>query len=132
MGTDTEVVRDFIEAFARRDADALAGMVSEDFAFEPVSTEAAPRGVYRGPGGVRDYLRDIVETWRQFDVNVGAIEEIDGHVLVTGRLYARARNSSLVADDPAAFAWEVRDRKVVWGKVFLSESAARQAIASRG
>ena len=128
MEKDAALVERLLDAFGRRDADALAGMVADDFLFEPLSTEAAERHAYRGSEGMRSYLDDVDETWRQFDVRVGAVEEVDGHVLVTGRIYARARQSSLVADDPVAFAWKVVDGRARWGKVFLSEGAARQAI----
>jgi ketosteroid isomerase-like protein len=128
MGTDAALVERFLDAFARRDGDALAAMVADDFVFEPLSTEAAERDPYRGSDGMRSYLRDVAATWRQFDLSVGAVEEVDGHVLVTGRIYARARESSLVADDPVAFAWKVVNGRARWGKVFLSESAARRAI----
>ena len=87
----------------------------------------ATRGVYRGGEGMRTYLSDVGKTWRQFDVTVGAVEEVAGHVLVTGRVYARARATSLVADDPVAFAWPVVDGRVAWGRVFTSEAAAREA-----
>jgi ketosteroid isomerase-like protein len=109
----------------------VAAMVTDDFTFEPLSTEAATRGVYRGGEGMRTYLRDVGKTWRQFDVTVGAVEEVAGHVLVTGRVYARARATSLVADDPVAFAWRVVDGRVAWGRVFTSQAAAREAAQRR-
>jgi ketosteroid isomerase-like protein len=115
----------------RREGDAVAAMVTDDFTFEPLSTEAAARGLYRGGEGMRAYLRDVGETWRQFDVTVGAVEEVAGHVVVTGRVYARARATSLVADDPVAFAWRVVDGRVTWGKVFTSQAAAREGVQRR-
>lgn len=130
MGTDAAVVERILKAFTRRDADALAGLLAPDFVFEPVSTEAAARDPYLGPDGMRAYLVDLESTWRQFDVRVATVLEVGGHVLVTGRIYARARASSLVADDPAAFAWKVVDGKATWAKVFLSEAAARAAIGT--
>ena len=129
MGKDAALVERLLDAFARRDADALAGMVAEDCRFEPLSTEAADRGVYRGVEGMRSYVHDLAETWRQFDLSIGSVQEVNGHVLVTGRIYARARTSSLVADDPVTFAWKVVNGRASWGKVFLSEAAARQAIS---
>jgi ketosteroid isomerase-like protein len=131
MGKDAAVVSELLRALIRRDGDAVAGMVTDDFTFEPVSTEAAARGVYRGSAGVRTYLRDVGDTWRQFDLTVAAVEEVAGHVVVTGRVYARARATSLVADDPVAFAWRVLDGRVAWGRVFTSEGAAREAVQRR-
>jgi ketosteroid isomerase-like protein len=132
VGEDARVIQRFLRAFIRRDGDAVAELVTDDIAFEPLSTEAAARDVYRGREGVRTYLRDLGETWRQFDLTVDTVEEVGGHVLVTGRVYARARASSLVADDPIWFAWRVREGQVAWGKAFTSEAAAREAIASDG
>jgi ketosteroid isomerase-like protein len=130
VGKDAAVVHQLLDAFARRDADALAGMVTNDFLFEPLSTEPTERGAYRGVEGLRSYLRDLAETWRQFDLSIGSVEEVNGHVLVTGRIYARARHSSLVADDPIAFAWKVVHGRMRWGKVFPNEAAAREAIGA--
>jgi ketosteroid isomerase-like protein len=128
MGKDAALVERLLDAFARRDADALAEMVADDFLFEPLSSEAAERGPYHGGEGLRAYLHDLGGTWRQFDVSIGSVQEVNGHVLVTGRIYARARKSSLVADDPVAFAWRVVNGRASWGKVYLSEAAARGAI----
>jgi ketosteroid isomerase-like protein len=131
MGKDAAVVSELLRALMRRDGEAVAAMVTDDFTFEPLSTEVATRGVYRGGEGMRTYLSDVGKTWRQFDVTVGAVEEVAGHVLVTGRVYARARATSLVADDPVAFAWHVVDGRVAWGRVFTSQAAAREAAQRR-
>jgi ketosteroid isomerase-like protein len=130
MGTDAAVVERILEAFARRDPEAVAALVAPDFVFEPLSTEAAQRDPYLGPDGIRAYLVDLDATWRQFDLRIGTVVELDGHVLVTGRIYARARASSLVADDPVAFAWKVIEDRAAWGRAFLNEAAARAAIGA--
>jgi ketosteroid isomerase-like protein len=132
MPDDAATVRELLAAFDRRDAETVAALVDEDATFEPLSTEAAERGAYVGPDGIRAYLRDLDETWRQFDLSIGDVGEVEGHVLATGRIYARARHTSLVADDPVAFAWELHEGRVVWGRVFTGEASARAAIAERG
>jgi ketosteroid isomerase-like protein len=130
MGTDAAIVQRILDAFARRDAEALARFIGEGFVFEPLSTDAAERAPYQGPDGVRAYLADLDATWRQFDLRLGTVAEVGGHVLVTGRIYARARSSSLVADDPVAFVWKVVDDRATWGKASLSETTARAAIGA--
>src|SRR3954471_9553496 len=131
MRTGTAVVSDPPRALSGGDGKAGGPMATDDFACEPLSTEAAARGVYRGGEGMRTYLRDVEETWRQFDLTVAAVEEVAGYVLASGRVYARARTSNLVADDPVAFAWRVVDGRVAWGQVFTGEAAARAAIEGR-
>jgi ketosteroid isomerase-like protein len=73
MGKDAAVVSELLRALIRGDGDAVAAMVTDDFTFEPLSTEAATRGLYRGGEGMQTYLRDVGEAWRQFDVTVGAV-----------------------------------------------------------
>jgi ketosteroid isomerase-like protein len=131
MGQDADVVRALLSAVARGDADAVVELLAEDFSFEPLSTEAAERGVYVGGEGMRRYLRDLDETWRQFDLTIAAVHKVSGHVVATGRIYARARETSLVADDPVAFAFRLDRGRVAWGKAFTSEAAAREALVSR-
>jgi ketosteroid isomerase-like protein len=131
MGTEADVVRRLLAAFARRDADAVTALVARDGMFLPLSTEAAARGVYVGPAGVHAYLRDLADTWQQFDLTVERVEPVGEHVLATGRVYARARRTGLVADDPVAFAFAVRGGRMTWGQVFTNEAAARAAIATR-
>ena len=48
-------------------------------------------------------------------------------MVAIGRIYARQRG--FVADDPAAFVFKLRDSKVVWAKVYRSES---EALAAAG
>jgi ketosteroid isomerase-like protein len=129
MGKDVEVVGELLSAFSRDDADAMADLVAEDFTFEPLSTEAAERGVYRGAEGMRRYVRDLHETWKQFDLTIATVEEVSGGVVATGRIYARARTSSLVADNPVAFAFVVDQGRLAWGKAFPSEAAASAALS---
>ncbi len=131
MGKDADVVRQLLLAFARGDADAVVEVLAEDFSFEPLSTEAAERGLYLGGDGMRGYLHDLHDTWRQFDLAIAAVEEVSGHVVAVGRIYARARRTGLVADDPVAFAFRVDRGRVAWGKAFTSEAAAREALVSR-
>jgi ketosteroid isomerase-like protein len=72
MEKDAALVERLLDAFGRRDADALAGMVADDFLFEPCPRK---RPSVRLPWqrGMRSYLDDVAETWRQFDVRVGAV-----------------------------------------------------------
>src|SRR3954454_22962809 len=106
MDDDAAAVRELLAAFERRDADVLAAAMADEGVFEPLSTEAAPRGAYHGPEGMRACLRELDETGRQFDLSVANVQRAAGHVLATGGIYARARESSLVSDDPVAFVFE--------------------------
>ena len=94
---------------------------------EPLSTEVAPRTPYLGVGGLRRYLRDLDETWQEFDVTVEDLRAHGDHVVAVGRIHARREN--VVTDDQAGFAFKLRDGKVVWAKVYRSPD---EALAAAG
>ena len=84
-------------------------------------------GPYLGIDGLRRYLQDLDETWDTFDVTIENVRADDGeHVVAVGRV--QARQTDVVVDDPAGFAFRLRDSKVVWAKVYGSHDEALAAV----
>jgi ketosteroid isomerase-like protein len=123
---NVDVVTRLLEAFARRDADAMVELADEDILFEPAPTPAREYRTYMGHSGLRQYLKDVDETWDRLDVTVQEYRHAGDYVLVFGRIYA-ARGGS-VADDPATFVWRLEDGLVVWGKVFRNREEALETV----
>ena len=124
---NTRVVRDLFRAFAKRDVAQMMRLCDRGVMIEPLSTPVSRRSPYLGVDGLRRYLRDLDETWQKFEISV-AEQRADGdYVVALGRIYAQ--HEDLVADDPAAFVFKLRDTKVVWVKVYPS---ADEALASAG
>jgi anti-sigma regulatory factor (Ser/Thr protein kinase)/ketosteroid isomerase-like protein len=121
------VVQDLFDAFAARDVARTVELVDRGVMIEPLSTPVERRSPYLGVGGLRRYLRDLDETWDEFDVTIGGIRADGNYVVAVGRIYAR--QGRLVADDPVAFVFKLRDAKVVWAKVYRSEA---EALAAAG
>jgi anti-sigma regulatory factor (Ser/Thr protein kinase)/ketosteroid isomerase-like protein len=121
------VVQDLFDAFAARDVARTVELVDRGVMIEPLSTPVERRSPYLGVGGLRRYLRDLDETWDEFDVTIGGIRADDNYVVAAGHIYAR--QGRLVADDPVAFVFKLRDAKVVWAKVYRSEA---EALAAAG
>lgn len=121
------VVRDLFDAFATRDVARTTRLVDRGVMMEPLSTPVERRTPYLGVDGLRRYLRDLDETWQEFEVGVEDLRASDGeHVVAAGRIYAR--RDDFVADDPAGFAFRLRDGKVVWAKVYPSHEEAVAAV----
>lgn len=121
------VARELFEAFAARDVARTLELVDRGVMIEPLSTEVERRTPYLGVGGLRRYLRDLDETWQEFDVRIDDLRADPDWVVAIGRIHARRDN--LVADDHAGFALKFRDGKVVWAKVYRSPD---EALAAAG
>jgi ketosteroid isomerase-like protein len=124
---NVRVVRGVFEAFAARDVARTMDLVDRGVMMEPLSTPVERRTPYLGVSGLRRYLRDLDETWDEFDVSIDEIRAHGAYVVALGRI--RARQGNLVADDPVGFALKLRDAKVVWAKVYRTEE---EALAAAG
>jgi ketosteroid isomerase-like protein/anti-sigma regulatory factor (Ser/Thr protein kinase) len=121
------VVGELFEAFAARDVSRTTELVDRGVMMEPLSTPVERRTPYLGVDGVRRYLQDLDETWDTFEVTVGELRADDGeHVVALGRIHARQGGVTL--DDPASFAFRLRDGKVVWAKVYRIHDEALAAV----
>jgi ketosteroid isomerase-like protein len=121
------VVRELFDAFAARDVARTTRLVDRGVMMEPLSTAVERRTPYLGVGGLRRYLQDLDETWDEFHISVEGIRAHGDYVVAVGRIHAR--HEDVVADDPAGFAFKLRDGKVVWAKVYGSE---QEALAAAG
>ena len=119
------VVRELFDAFAARDVARTMQLVDRGVMIEPLSTPVERRTPYLGIDGLRRYLQDLDGTWDEFDVTIGDVRAEGNYVVAAGRVYAR--QESLVADDPVAFVFKLRDAEVVWLKGYRSEAAALAA-----
>ena len=124
---NARVVRELFEAFAARDVEATVRLVDRGVMIEPLSTEVERRTPYLGVSGLRRYLRDLDGTWERFEVTVADLRAGGDHVVALVRIHAQRQD--LVADDPAGFAFKLRDGKVVWAKVYRSH---QEALAAAG
>jgi ketosteroid isomerase-like protein/anti-sigma regulatory factor (Ser/Thr protein kinase) len=120
------VVRALFDAFAARDVSRTTQLVDRGVMLEPLSTPVERRTPYLGVDGLRRYLKDLDETWDTFDVTIANLRADGEHVVAIGRI--RARQHDVAVDDPAGFAFRLRDGKVVWAKVYRSHEEALAAV----
>jgi anti-sigma regulatory factor (Ser/Thr protein kinase)/ketosteroid isomerase-like protein len=121
------VVRELFDAFAARDVTRTVELVDRGVMMEPLSTPVERRTPYLGVGGLRRYLQDLDDTWDEFEVTIDDMRTHSDYVVTAGRIHAR--KGRLVLDDPAGFAFKLRDARVVWAKVYRSEE---EALAAAG
>jgi anti-sigma regulatory factor (Ser/Thr protein kinase)/ketosteroid isomerase-like protein len=123
---NARVVSDLFDAFAARDVSRTTQLVDRGVMLEPLSTPVQRRTPYLGVDGLRRYLQDLDQTWDTFDVTIANMRADGEHVVAGGRI--RARQGDVEADDPASFAFRLRDGKVVWAKVYRSHEEALAAV----
>lgn len=104
----------------------MVALLDPEVLFEPAPTPARPHRTYVGHEGMRDYLRDVEQTWERLEVTVQECRPVGDYVLVFGRIYAAGVGS--VADDPATFVWRLEEGRVVWGKVFRNRAEALELV----
>ena len=123
------VVRQLLDAFDARDVSRTTELVDRGVMMEPLSTPVERRTPYLGIDGLRRYLQDLDSTWDTFVVTIGDLRSDAEHVVAIGRIYAR--QGGVTVDDPAGFAFKLREGKVVWAKVYRSHDEALAAVGWR-
>ncbi|HYH59562.1 MAG TPA: nuclear transport factor 2 family protein [Thermoleophilaceae bacterium] len=127
MPTTVETLTLAYQAFKDGDAEALIAVSDPEIEFG--TSTAARGGTYRGHPGVRRYLKEIEAAFGdRWDAEVERVAEAgDGRAVVIARIFGRGR-----ADEPVEFRvaqiWELRDGKLLRGKVYADPREALDAL----
>jgi ketosteroid isomerase-like protein len=109
------LVRGLFDAFAARDSVRLLEIVDPEIEFfGPTATVLNEGRCYRGHEGMQRYLRDADALWETLQLEPQTLREIGNHVVVLGRVQARARDG-LEIDTPAAWVWRIEHGRITWG-----------------
>jgi ketosteroid isomerase-like protein len=85
-------VRATVDAFNRGDLDWLLERIDDDFVFDWTRSRGPLAGLYRGPDGLTEFLREQWETFESFHME--ALEYIDcgRHVVVPNTVHVQGRD----------------------------------------
>jgi ketosteroid isomerase-like protein len=111
METELEVVARSVQAFNRRDLEALLDTFDPAVELSPFSAQLTG-ATYRGEAGVRQWLDDIADEWSEWRVVLDEVRPIGDRVLSLGRVLARGRETGVDVEVPAAFVSTVRDGRI--------------------
>lgn len=84
---------------------------------------------YEGASGIRDFFRDVAESWESFRFEATDIRDLGGHVLVLGDVRGRGRGSGAEVDARWGWIVELRDGRAASLRGFLDQ---REALAAAG
>ena len=120
---DVENIRKGLEAFNRRDVEAVMETCHPDAEFVPV--RAVFEGIsYHGEEGLRQFFADMDEEWNDMRTELDELRDADGTVIVLGRFHATGKASGIEVDWPAAWVCEMRDGKTARLQAYTDQQEA--------
>jgi ketosteroid isomerase-like protein len=129
---NVEVVRDAVEAFNRGDLDAALELMHPEVEWS--TPDAFPDGgTYRGREAVAEFWRTWREAFTGFQLHLERCVAVGRtHVLAAFQVSGEGTGSGAGVESPTVFQLgEVRDERVVWVTMYLSEDEATGAAARR-
>jgi ketosteroid isomerase-like protein len=86
---------------------------------------------YAGAGGIREFFRDVAESWEWFRFEATDIRDLGDRVLVLGDARGRGRVSGVEVDDQWAWIVELREGRAASLRGFLDQHDALEAAGLR-
>src|SRR6478672_916836 len=117
---NVEVVRRAWKAYAEQGVDAALVFYAEDCVIEDFPEMPDRAAVYYGPQGFRDRDRNFRAIWTGFVIEpVEYINAGGDAVVVVCAMSGAGGGSGAPLDGIAAFAWEIRNGKIVRDRAFM-------------
>jgi ketosteroid isomerase-like protein len=121
-----ELIRRLMDEIRRGDLDRLLALADPDIEMRSL-LGSVEGGVYRGHAGMREWFRDVVETFAPLDPGLTGVEEADGAAVATGHARGRARSSGLELEWDWVAILRVSEGKVVHFSIYRDRDELRRA-----
>jgi ketosteroid isomerase-like protein len=115
-----------IDAFNRRDLDALLALLDDDAEVAPGA--ASIEGNYHGHAGFRRWWESLFEGFSDFTTEVVELRDVGDLTLAVLRSRAHGAASGTLIEQRLWLVSEWRNRKVIWLQTFRSEAEALEAV----
>src|SRR5512132_3440264 len=128
---NVEAFKRAIEAYNRRDAEALLDELDNEIEWRPVLPVVlgGDETVYRGHDGVRQLLQDLDEVLAERQLDFSEIRDGGDHVVATGSLRIRGKSSGALSESPFGCVAELRNGRAVRIQTYLDPSEALERLA---
>jgi ketosteroid isomerase-like protein len=108
------------------DPEAMVAASHTDFEMHLVGVAGEPVR-YAGAGGIREFFRDVAQSWESFRFKSTDLRDLGDRVLVLGHVRGRGRASGVEVDDRWAWIVELRGGRAVSLHGFLDHREALEA-----
>ncbi len=128
---NVEIAKRGIDAFNRRDVEALADVVTLDFEWFPAlpsTVEGERFSGYRGREGIETYFEDVRSTWEGLRVLADEFRDLGDSILLLGRADGRGRGSGVEVDMPLGVIYDFRDGRISRVRTYLDHDEALRAV----
>ena len=126
---NVELARRTIDAFNRRDLDALLALMDEDV--EGAPPLASMEGTYHGHAGIRRWWESLFEGLPDFNIEILEVRDLDD---LTVAVLGNRAHGAVSATPVEQRLWVVgrwRSRRIIWWRTFRSEAEALEAVGLR-
>src|SRR6266581_6918680 len=108
-----EIAKRVIDAFNRRDVDAIFECVNQDVEWFPAMPVSFGDGPLRGREGIESYVREVNDTWEEYRVVGQDFHDLgEDQVLVLSRVEGRGAGSGGLIDAAMGQIFGLRDGKI--------------------
>jgi ketosteroid isomerase-like protein len=105
------LARRVVDAYNTRQLEGQIELFDPDIELVPLRA-ALEETVYRGHDGIRQFARNIDESWSEAHIEVLELEVRDEQGLSIGRLRLKGRSSGALTEVTAAASWSVRNGRL--------------------
>jgi ketosteroid isomerase-like protein len=127
---NVEIVRRYYEAWLRRDPSEMGTLDPEiELHPDPENEWVGLNDVYRGPDGVRDYLRTVEEAVEDYHPEVERLIDAGDKVVTLAVESGRGRGSGAeVQSARTAHVWTLRDGRAIRLDLYNDRAKALKAV----
>ena|SRR5689334_6103176 len=126
---NVEVAKRVIDAFNRRDVDAIVECVDQDVEWFRAMPVTSGGGALRGGGGIESYVREVSDAWQEYRVVAQDFRDLgDDQLLVLSRVEGRGAGSGGLVDAPMGQIFDFRDCKIWRVRTYLDHAEALKAV----
>ena len=112
------------------DPDTMIAASHLDFDMHLIGVAGEPV-YYAGASGIREFFRDVAQSWETFRFEATDLRDLGDRVLVLGDVRGRGRLSGVEVHDQWAWIVELRDRRAASLRGFLDQRDALEAAGLR-
>jgi len=121
-----QIAKQVIDAFNRRDVDAIFECVNPDLEWLPAMPFGG--GPLRGREDIESYVREVSDSWEEYRVVAEDFRVLDDErVLVLSRIEGRGAGSGGLVDAAMGQIFDFRDSKISRVRTYLDHGEALRA-----